>query len=82
MVELQKIESWKHKKFLEEHGFGIYYPNKEKDLEKFENHNLRMQEGLARKECHDLEDRKLKIFLLQKWNFLRDLMFEAKVKRA
>ena len=40
----------KHKEFLQEHGYGIYYPDEQRDTEKFQKHRQRLADGSLRKD--------------------------------
>lgn len=43
----------KHRDFLDQNGYGIYYPDEERDAQKFEDHKQRLQHGSSKKEFMD-----------------------------
>ena len=60
-----------HKDSLEEHGYGIYYPDEERDAQKFQRHKQRLMEATMSKARLEIENRKMKLFQLVKWQHLK-----------
>lgn len=61
----------KHREFLQKHGYGIYYPDEQRDAQKFKNHKQKLMQGSIRKDSLEIQHRKMKLFQLVKWQHLR-----------
>ena len=45
----------KHKNYISQHGFSIYYPDADREALKFEKNRLKIEEGQSRKDLLEQE---------------------------